>query len=136
MKNNKIYLLGIIILFFSCDYVDNRLTISNKSTNTIIFVTSLDSSLVCWEVQHLEVYLSKKVLPQKKMTDIFPGSTTEWSKYINRSTNEKLNLFIFDMDTIHKYENWCSIITNKRYVKRYSLTEKELDSMNWIVTYK
>ena len=142
MKHYKIFLAVFVIIFMftGCDYVDDRLIINNKSNDTIIFVTFPDTFIryekLYIDLNQLEYYVKEKVLPQKKRRS-FNSEYNGWSKYIKWSTNKRLNLFIFTMDTIQKYKNdWYSIVKNKRHVKSYHLTEEELDKMNWEVVYE
>jgi len=128
-----IILISLAMLAGTCDYTDNRLKIKNNSSYTIAFDYSTDTVLE-QEIKHVNAVISDKIMPGKIANQSLPGSTNAWPFLIKKSKNNKLNVFIFNVDTVLKYNDW-EYIRNHRLYKRYSFTEEELNRMNWIIEY-
>ncbi len=124
------------MILTSCDYVDNRLTIINNSNKKICFDFDKDTILTIPALGKKEFYMSSYMINPNESNQVsMPGSTKYWDYYINSSKNKKLNLFIFDYDSVVNC-NWDSLRKNKRFIKRLEITKAQLDSNNWIVNYK
>ena len=48
--------------------------------------------------------------------------------------NKTLIIFIFDADTIENVP-WDTIVKNYYILKRYEVTEQDLENLNWTITY-
>jgi hypothetical protein len=83
---------------------------------------------------NIPFYIREKILPGETKSKSKPGSTQGWPFLIQRSNNKKLNVFIINIDTLLKYNDW-EYIRNHRLYKRYSFTEEELKRINWIIEY-
>ena len=130
----RFYLIGIILFFAAgaCDFNDSRLSIKNNSNHAIVFVTSLDTNMQY--SNNIPYYIENKILQGETGTKTQRGSTNAWSLSIRRSNNKKLNIFIVNVDTLIKYNDFGYINTRKLY-KRYEFTEEDLDRKNWIIEY-
>ena len=117
----------------TCDYTDNRLKIKNNSNFAIALDYSTDTILV-QEIKKIDAIISDKIMPGEIVNQSLPGSSNAWPFLIKRSKNNKLNIFIFNIDTLLKYNNW-EYIRNQRLYKRYELSEEELNKSDWIVEY-
>lgn len=117
----------------TCDYTDNRLKIKNNSSYSIAFDYSTDTVLEP-EIKNVNAVISDKIMPGKIADQSLPGSTNAWPFLIKKSKNNKLNVFIFNVDTVLKYNDW-EYIRNHRLYKRYSITEEELKRTNWTIEY-
>lgn len=124
----------ILLVSFAgtCDYSDSRLLIKNNSEYAIAFDYSLDTILE--KRSNIDFYIRDKIMPGETVAKTKPGSTNGWPFLIQKSHNKKLNLFIINVDTLIKYNNW-DYIRNNRLYKRYELTEEELNRNDWIVEY-
>lgn len=63
-----------------------------------------------------------------------PGSINGWPFLIKRSINNKLNVFILEVDTILKYRDW-QVILEKRLYHRYEYSEIDLNKSKWVIVY-
>jgi hypothetical protein len=117
----------------TCDYNDNRLKIKNNSAYDIAFDYSTDTILE-QDFINFNSIINDKIMPGELANQLLPGSTNAWPFLIKKSKNNKLNVFIFNYDTLLKY-NDREYIRNHKLYKRYSLTEEELNQINWIIEY-
>lgn len=133
MKLHLSLIVVLTIVVNACDYSDNRLCIRNASNHPIAFDYSLDTTLA-ESANDIQLLIRDKILPGKTVRQDKPGSTQAWIFLIQNSNNKKLNVFIFDVDTVLKYNNLEYVRTHRLY-KRYEFTEQELERMNWTVEY-
>ncbi|KAF5031656.1 hypothetical protein DSECCO2_625520 [anaerobic digester metagenome] len=134
----KLHLLlisvSLVTIAGTCDYTDSRLKIKNNSKNAIAFDYSIDTVLEERSNENIAFFLRDKILPGETSLKTKPGSTNGWPFLIQKSLNKKLNIFIIEVDTLVKYNDWGYIRKNRLY-RRYELTEDELNKKNWIVEY-
>ncbi|MDD5150460.1 MAG: hypothetical protein PHC28_08240 [Flavobacterium sp.] len=57
-----------------------------------------------------------------------------WDNYFNSLEDKKARLFIVQKDSVDKY-GWKEIFKKNIYNKKYLFTIKDLDSLNWTITY-
>jgi hypothetical protein len=130
-------IITFIILSFifvtSCDLADNRLQIINNSSSTICYDYSTsgdinpDSNRLFW-------YLSNQILPSKTQNISLLGSRNMWIKEIENSKTKRLSIFLFNVDTLKKYEDLNFIIKNSLYEK-FDYSISDLEKNNWIINY-
>lgn len=133
MKNKlHIILLVLITVFiFSCDYFDHRLKIINLTNKDIMIETFSDSIAKISESNQTEYYLAN-IIKASKATNLTESGTNGWPFHIRRSKNQMLNLCVFSVDSLKKYQTINFLIKYKIY-KKYSLTEKELMERDWVI---
>jgi hypothetical protein len=143
---NKLIILKILfvsLIITSCDYYDSRLIIKNNGKNDIIVaydISNLDTTMkidtdkLNPKYENVAYYLTNIISPNNQRRFTKPGSLKSWSFYINKSINNKLNIFIIDADTLLKYNCLDSIIIKNLY-KKYSFTETELNKQRWLIDY-
>jgi len=124
-----IFLLAFLLL--SCDYYDGRLEVINNGNHTIVVETFLDSIPIHSDIKQEAYYISNQIFPNESKRLIELGSTRGWSSRIKRSYNQKLNLFVFKIDSLKIY-GIDSLIRMGLYDK-YILSELELDKRKWKV---
>lgn len=128
-----LFIISLVMLAGTCDYTDNRLKIRNNSNHAIAFDYSIDTVLE-QESKKIESIISDKIMPGETVSQTMPGSANGWPFLIKRSKNNKLNVFVFEVDTLLKYNDWEYIRTRKLY-KRYEYLEEDLNRTNWTVEY-
>jgi hypothetical protein len=102
--------LTLFILFStSCDYVDNRLQIRNNSPFPIAFEVCKDTILGKADVNNIEYYFSNYLNPGQEIKKSKIGSTKSWSYYIKNSTNQKLNIYFFNVDILKNIIVWIRL---------------------------
>ena len=135
MKLHQFLILLVLVSFVgACDFYDERLNIKNNSNYAIAFDYSIDTTLEKKQIYDIPSYIVEKILPGETKSQSIFGSTQGWPFLIQRSNNNKLNVFIISIDTLLKYDDWEYIRTHRLY-QRYSFTEEELNRTNWIVEY-
>ena len=135
MKLHQFLILLVLVSFVgACDFYDERLNIKNNSNYAIAFDYSIDTTLEKKQIYDIPSYIVEKILPGETKSQSIFGSTQGWPFLIQRSNNNKLNVFIISIDTLLKYDDWEYIRTHRLY-QRYSFTEEELDRINWIIEY-
>ena len=127
-----LYLLTMFIVFIiSCEYFDSRLRIINMTKNPIVVETFSDS--INMKVNnHTEYYLSN-IIVEGGIINLTESGINGWPFFVRRSKNKRLNICIFNADTLKKYQSINLLINSKMY-KKYSFTEEELLKMGWVVT--
>lgn len=124
----------MIALAGTCDYSDSRLVIKNNSKHSITFDYSIDTVLEERSNGNIAFFIRDKILPGETSIKTKPGSTKGWPFLIQKSVNKRLNIFIIDVDTLLKYNDWAYIKKNGLY-KRYQFSEGELNRKKWVIEY-
>lgn len=124
-------LLVFSFLLLGCDYYDKRLEVQNNTSHEIAVETFLDSIPTLYELNRTEYYLQNSINPNETERLIQMGSTKGWIFRIEKSNNNRLNLFVFQIDSLKKY-GIDSLIAMGIY-DRYMFSETELDKKNWKV---
>ncbi len=128
-----------IIIFQSCDPVDNRLTIVNNTNQPLFFIRSPADSLEgrsCYKeffdiVGGDTVWIESdnfiKPRSEKKVVVL-----SDWERLIKDRYNGRLRIYFLDAYTLKKY-GWEEIKRNNKYFLKYSLTISDLKKMKWRV---
>lgn len=125
----------LIMLFTGCwrNYYDTRLTFINNSQKSIYVSISdiyKDTNYVFVNYNPANMPNEYKILPNETKVPIKPIGS--WEKvYSNQS---KLSFYVFDaqiMETIP----WDTIKAKYLVLKRYDLSLKDLQQMNWTIIY-
>jgi len=58
-----------------------------------------------------------------------------WPFFIARSKNKKLNLIVFDIDSLKKYDSIDTLIKRNKY-RRFEFSEEQLNSKNWEIVIR
>lgn len=101
----------------------------NRSKNRIVVETYLDTIPSLEQTNMTEYYLEVVVEPYKSKKLFKVGNTKGWSMFIESSVNNRLNLFVFQVDSL-EILGIDSLIAMGAYDK-YIFSESELDKINW-----
>lgn len=135
MRNKIIYCISsITLLLCGCDYFDDRLKISNKSSSNIYVSFSNDTVLSLGE-NNTFMFEDNLILANSKKNILLMGSKKSWEFFAEKSLNKKLHIFILTQDTLKKYEV-STIIKMKKYERRIDIGVKELEAKNWEILYE
>ena len=138
MKTIKIILITISTIFVmlsSCDtnnkYFDTRLKVINNSDKAIYadFYQSYPDTTLS-KLFHF-ANSAHKVMPHETFT-LGRGGT--WEQAFQEQIYQKLLVYIFDAVVVDNTP-WDTIRKNYLILKRYELTLKELDSLNFKIIY-
>lgn len=136
-------------LSFGCvmDKYDEDLYVKNNSLDTIYSILSEDdiigSSSYYEEFRRPENYLKTETdsVWTFVFSEIGPGEKIpnhdrylRWSTYFKNGKDEKIRLFIVKKDSVSKY-GWHKIFEKQIFNKKYTFTEKQFDSLNYLVEY-
>ena len=121
----------ILLLLTGCDYYDSRLSIINESCSAICVETYKDTIPEDSNTNQLAFYLSHGISPGDTSRQTIPGKNA-WIVEIETNKNRKLNLFVYQTDTVRKYRN-MALLNKKRLFQRISLTQEQLERNNWLI---
>jgi hypothetical protein len=133
MKKNVCYTMvgALFLLSQSCDYYDARLMIHNDTKRTLAIQVYEDTVPDFPSMNMTEFYLNHTVVSGATYNNVLPEKSG-WEKIIYRSKNKKLNLFIYEVDSLHKYKSIDTLIKYRIY-KYYTYSKEELIKDNWAV---
>jgi hypothetical protein len=136
MKNLRlslIYNMLLVLSLSSCknNYYDFRLKVVNNSNKSIYadFYESHPDTTLGFNSHFRNI--DKKVSPNGTIT-LGRGGT--WERAYKEDIQQKLLVFIFDAGIVENTP-WDTIRSKYLVLKRYDLTLKDLDSLNFKVTY-
>lgn len=142
----KLFLsISFILLMFSCDPIDDRLSISNNTNEIIFYLISPRNELdgqspfknsfkivkgdTVWDET------SNLVFPSSSKTPVIIGRNG-WEDFITEEcADNKLKIYVFEKDLISKIP-WHEIIAGQQFSKKYQLTLKDLERLNWQIKYE
>ena len=127
----------ILLLFLTaseCGSEDTRLKLVNQSNEKIVVDYSRDSVFHDGGNQLIGYYLQSNIAPGDTLQRTMKGSKDAWVRYVMRSTNYKLNVFVILYDTLKAHGSFTYIKNNSLYDhSSYSL--EELKDKGWIIHY-
>jgi hypothetical protein len=135
--------LGVTVIFVlgACDPYDTRLTIVNKTSDTILFSLSEDGNFERHPVwidstnQDTLWTHTDFVKPQDEMTIASMGKNS-WEKNITEHYKDStLTVFIFDKELLKSVPP-DSLVSGQLYSKKFAYKVKDLEKLNWQVEYK
>lgn len=128
----KIHQFLLILLLASCVYDpgDGRLEIINHTKHDIAVYWHSDTIPEYPSINETELYLRDKIMVGDKASQ--PADNGNWPKFVQNSLNKKLNLFIYNVDTLKAYHSIDTLNIKKLY-KRLEYTIEELDRLDWKV---
>ena len=147
LKTKKFLILLFLFIFYSCDKLDTQeLLVKNSSDKIIFSILSKNDNMN----EAGFYYEYQNGFDETKRGDydapfifeeIKKGQTIEnhdrprfWINYFKELEDKKARLFIVQKDSVDKY-GWKEIFKKNIYNKKYYLTMKQLDSLNWTITY-
>lgn len=140
---NVIYL--IILFFLSCDSFDRKLKVENTTDKTLISVVSQDSAFHSpIDEYQLGVNFQNSGFDNEHLYKIPPDAViaqygafnTTWDYIIDNSFNKKLNLYVFEWDSLVKYKSINALYKNNGSFKIITKTKMELENSDWTVKIK
>jgi hypothetical protein len=135
MKPNLILILaGLLVFAGTCDYNDNRLQVKNNSKEVITVDFSEDIILENRINDNIKFFIRDKILPGETLRKTMPGSDNGWPFLVQRSVNNRLNVFFINVDTLSKYNDWRLIRERELYIRK-EYTIEELEKNNWVVQF-
>lgn len=139
MSQNKCIVFLFLMMFVSCDYSDDRLTVKNDLNDkiSVAFKFNREDSLVNSLSIQLKDSINKR--SNKKFTMPSGKSKNAWSQRINASKDKKLYVYIFSLDTLKTYKNMATInqlVKWNKFERFLNFSIEDLDRLNWIIEVK
>jgi hypothetical protein len=130
----KLVSVVLFFLLFSCmDIRDNRYIMFSNKHNETAYCFFTNKKLSLEEFLNEQYYLPDPV--KKDSTWSLDRPRGGWEKYISESQDKKLKIYVIEKDSVDKY-GWKEIFKKNICNKKYLLTIKDLDSLNWEIEYK
>src|SRR5688572_797484 len=92
----------LMLVLNGCDYYDVRLQVINQSDHEISYAVYSRPVPDFPSINKTEFYLGFTAMPGDTLRRARPGKNA-WSYEIEKSTNKKLNLVIYNVDSLRKY---------------------------------
>lgn len=128
----------LLTSLLSCDPSDGKLIFVNTSNDTIFYsVAYCSDSVTTYPIIHYnwkgsDTSYSDYLLPKKEQHIVF--LMDRWERMINSCKDSTLTVFFFSKDLI-KNAGKDSIMRYQLYTEKKKLKVKELEKLNWRVTY-
>ena len=135
MTQKLFQVIVIILIISSCDYYDNRLTITNKTDKPICYDYDLDTILDVPSTNRKDYFLNNSIQPNETKSISMPGSTDMWIRKIYQSKGTTMSFYIFDYETV-LHSDWDSLRLNNGYIERLDFKLDELERYDWKIEIK
>lgn len=142
---NCILVLSIICLA-SCDPIDRRLVITNKSKDTIIcYIRNNDVFPLTMDITSKPLYLRGNISWKRYFNEDFIapnqnkfkeqiGDDEGWIDYVKQAKDQKLRMWVFKKKMFDTTE-WKEIIERKLYDSKIDYDLDDLNGLNWNIVY-
>ena len=134
MKINWILLLFLLSSCIIDPSGDYRFKVINHTNHLITIEYNIDTIPEYPAINDTWLYLQDSI----KINDtlkVLEYSYKPWPYFFERSKNKKVNLFIYNLELLKKYNHIDTLIKRKLY-KRLEYSEKELNELDWTVEVK
>jgi len=130
----KLYYLFPFFLLLACDPMDCTLIVENHSKDTLYVEVGIkNDSRICEITRGLSSYIYFREIVQDSSSWLcMPGARNEaWKDYLLSRPDSSVYIYIFNEDTIQKYDFEKSYDEGNYQVVKRNL--RQLDSCNWHV---
>jgi hypothetical protein len=139
-KMKNLYLIAILcICLLGCDQFDDRLTILNKSSQTIFYELSQTGVIKKYPIV---MDSNNRDTLWNRTPYVKPGDSSSivlndnWEKYIYHEYKDSvMTIYIFDEHLLKKISP-DSLISNQIYTKKYRYKVDDLKKLNWHIEFK
>jgi hypothetical protein len=139
---NVTILIASAILLDGCiyDQFNHTISVVNKSNRTISVLYDNDEKSDSNE-NYIAYYTSdyQIIKPDSTWNMVKPGGENAWHDYIQEAEPKKLFIYVFDLDTLRKYDS-ADLVRNVRdehkYIEKMIFSEVELAKQNWKIVFK
>lgn len=123
------------------DQFNHQLSLTNTSKRTLSYLYTNFADRKDLTGNNVAAYIADWMIVKSDSTEYIakPGGKNIWHNYIANGKNKKLYVYLFDTDTLKKYNGIYSmedIVNQHKYLKLLSYSESDLNKINWQVVYK
>jgi hypothetical protein len=136
--------ISLVFLLLGCDPLDERLILSNNTSEVVFYMISSSEKLDgkspfknSFKVINRDTVwdeTSNLILPSSDKIPVVIGRNG-WTDFVKDSEDGRLRVFVFEKDLISKI-SWKGIIADQKFSKKYELTLEELERLNWQIKYE
>jgi len=133
----KAYSILVFFLLCGCSMElegDDRLNVVNRTDYRLVCEYNIDSIPKSPSVINTDGFYDHPVNIDDSIK-LVEYSLKPWPRFFERSKNKKLNLFIYNIDSLRAYKDIDTLIKRKIY-KRLEYSEQDLNRLNWTVDVK
>ena len=136
MKNIS-YIIAILLLI-SCDRFDTKLSLENKTNDTIYYLEMYSDDRIEWNPLvkkdgKVDTTISQFIKPKEIKSIAVMGT---WEEQILRMAKDSnVRIYFFKKELVENLSK-DSFLKRQVYSKKYKLTVKDLEKMKWNVTYE
>jgi hypothetical protein len=109
----------------------NTLILKNNSQNSIYYVTTLKENFFNYDPTN-EIYSTDFLVEPGENQKVRIGISLSCWEQVMSSASGYLYIYIYDANSIEA-DGWDE--SRAKYIKKFKLDAKQLNKMNWIVTY-
>ncbi len=146
MLKQKLFLsivfLAIVFSLVGCYsdvMVNHQLSLINKSEKSISILYSNGAETPITQ-NNVAFYITDRqvVQPDSTIDITILGNNNPWHQYIEEGKAKTLSLYVFEADTLKKYNNIYSmddLVNQQKYLKLLTYSEIELQKTNWKLNF-
>ncbi len=119
----------MLLILFACDFTEDRSIIVNNKTDSPIYCLVTNSLI--------DNNSSKSDICIEILSNDFGGINpvrTRWESFIEKNKKKRIELYVFEKDTVEKY-GWESSVIDERFSKKFLFTIADLDDIEWELNY-
>ena len=136
MKNIS-YIIAILLLI-SCDRFDTKLSLENKTNDTIYYIEMYSDDRIEWNPLvkkdgKVDTTISQFIMPKEIKNIAIMGT---WEELINDECKDSaIRIYFYKRELVENMSKY-TFLKRQVYSKKYKLTVKDLERMKWKVTFE
>ena len=136
MKHILLYLAAILVLI-SCDRGDGKLKIVNNSDDDIYYLDQCNDTITSYPIEYKNDKIDSLFSNLLKVKEEYGliVVNTKWEYFINNQCNDStIRIYFFKKELVENVDKE-TFLKRQVYSKKFKLTVKDLERMNWRVVY-
>jgi hypothetical protein len=128
VMNRYVYMLFLIPTFImGCHYYNHDLSFKNNTSLTL--AVSYSNSKDDANENNIAYYVSEAVIikPDSVWYMVKPGKKDAWLDYIDEGNKKELIIYVWDVDTLRKYDSYnimSDLKNSHKYIKSFSINKQ------------
>jgi hypothetical protein len=133
LVKSSLFLFSISLLYYGCDPVFCELKIENKSGGIVYYGITESNYDKFWATKDDILYFHHKDGRIPAGSSKYDCRQVPYKEIIENRSDKKLHICVIKEEFFKKLQ--LEKIADTTLFKRYDYTEKELEKLNWTVTY-